>query len=177
MPKKSKIETNIRITVAAGLFVTHTRDAQEIADMLDTTERNVYRWSKSDLWQDTLETLNYEGGQNFRINQTDVNERPEDKRLRAIIGSGGNIINWDQVIEIEMESNRDESTTSDEYSIYAYGQSGHRPIIYSGSLSSCIIIMAELRSEIADSNSTRIFDISDFRRTSDYRERVATLED
>ena len=57
MPKKSKTETDVRITIAAGLFVIHTRDAQEIASMLDTTERNVYRWSKTDLWEEILQTL------------------------------------------------------------------------------------------------------------------------
>ena len=57
MPRRSKSDTDVRITVAAGFFATHTRDAQEIADMLDTSKRNIYRWSKEPLWERVLETL------------------------------------------------------------------------------------------------------------------------
>ena len=41
MPNKSRTETDIRITVAAGLFATYTRDAKEITNKLNTTERNI----------------------------------------------------------------------------------------------------------------------------------------
>ena len=40
MPKRSKAELDILITVAAGLFATHTRDAKEIANLLNTSERS-----------------------------------------------------------------------------------------------------------------------------------------
>ena len=43
MPKRSKAETDILVTVAAGLFATHTRDAKEIANLLNTSERSVHR--------------------------------------------------------------------------------------------------------------------------------------
>ena len=45
MGNKSKSEMDILISVAAGLFATHTRDAKEIARILDTTERTVQRWA------------------------------------------------------------------------------------------------------------------------------------
>ena len=67
MPKRSKAELDILITVAAGLFATHTRDAKEIANLLDTSERSVHRWAKEDLWEEVLQTLNYEGERNFRV--------------------------------------------------------------------------------------------------------------
>ena len=67
MPKRSKIETDILVTVAAGLFATQTRDAKKIAGLLDTTERNVHRWAERDKWDEVLTTLNYEGERNFRV--------------------------------------------------------------------------------------------------------------
>ena len=67
MPKRSKAELDILITVAAGLFATHTRDAKEIANLLGTSERSVHRWAKEDLWEEVLQTLNYEGEHNFRV--------------------------------------------------------------------------------------------------------------
>ena len=70
MPKRSKAELDILITVAAGLFATHTRDAKEIANLLDTSERSVHRWAKEDLWEDVLRTLNYEGERHFRVKPT-----------------------------------------------------------------------------------------------------------
>ena len=50
MPKRSKTELDILITVAAGLFATHTRDAKEIANLLDTSERSVHRWAKARIY-------------------------------------------------------------------------------------------------------------------------------
>ena len=67
MPKRSKAELDILITVAAGLFATHTRDAKEIANLLDTSERSVHRWAKEELWEKVLQSLNYEGERNFRV--------------------------------------------------------------------------------------------------------------
>ena len=68
--KGRKAETDILVTIAAGLFATHTRDAKEIANLLNTTERNVYRWAKEDLWEDVLRTLNYEDERHFRVKPT-----------------------------------------------------------------------------------------------------------
>ena len=53
MPKRSKAELDIliRVTIAAGLFAIHTelweRDAKEIANLLNTSERSVHRWAKN----------------------------------------------------------------------------------------------------------------------------------
>ena len=67
MPARSKAKTDTLVTVAAGLFATHTRDAKEIASLLDTSERSVHRWAKTDVWETVLKTLNYEGERNFRV--------------------------------------------------------------------------------------------------------------
>ena len=67
MPKRSKAETDILATVAAGLFATHTRDAKQIASLLNTTERTVHRWAEREKWEEVLQTLNYEGERNFRV--------------------------------------------------------------------------------------------------------------
>ena len=67
MPKRSKAELEALITAAARLFATHTRDAKEIADLLNTSERSIHRWAKSELWEQTLQSLGYEGERNFRI--------------------------------------------------------------------------------------------------------------
>ena len=70
MPKRSKAELDILITVAAGLFATHTRDAKEIANLLDTSERSIHRWAEREKWEEVLQTLNYEGERNFRVKPT-----------------------------------------------------------------------------------------------------------
>ena len=67
MPRKSKAEIEIRVTTAATLFALHTRDAKQIAEMLNTTERNVHRWAERDRWDEVLQTLQYEGERNFRV--------------------------------------------------------------------------------------------------------------
>lgn len=67
MPKRSKAETDILVTIAAGLFALHTRDAKEIARLLNTTERTIHRWAVRDKWKEVLKTLNYEGERNFRV--------------------------------------------------------------------------------------------------------------
>ena len=67
MPKRSKAELETLITAAARLFATHTRDAKEIADLLNTSERSVHRWAKEELWEKVLQSLNYEGERNFRV--------------------------------------------------------------------------------------------------------------
>ena len=67
MAKKSKAETDIRVTVAAWLFATHTRDAKQIARLLNTTERNIHRWAERECWDEVLQTLDYQGERNFRV--------------------------------------------------------------------------------------------------------------
>ena len=67
MPKRSKAELEALITAAARLFSTHTRDAKEIASLLNTSERSVHRWAKEELWEKVLQSLNYEGERNFRV--------------------------------------------------------------------------------------------------------------
>ena len=70
MPKRSKAELDILITVAAGLFATHTRDAKEIANLLNTSERSVHRWAEREKWEEVLQILGYEGERNFRVKPT-----------------------------------------------------------------------------------------------------------
>lgn len=65
--RKSQAETQIRITTAAGLFAFHTRDAKEIAEYLNTTERNIHRWAEHDRWKEVLQTLSYNGDLSFRV--------------------------------------------------------------------------------------------------------------
>ena len=67
MPKRSKAELDILVTVAAALFAIHTRDAKEIARLLNTSERSVHRWAESEKWEEVLQTLNYEGERSFRV--------------------------------------------------------------------------------------------------------------
>ena len=67
MPRRTKAETDILITAAATLFARHTRDAGEIALMLDCAKSSVYRWWKSPLWTQVLDTLGYEGEKHFRV--------------------------------------------------------------------------------------------------------------
>ena len=85
MPARSKAKTDTLVTIAAGLFATHTRDAKEIASLLDTTERSVHRWAKTDVWETVLKTLDYEGERNFRVkpnrdSQREVGETFEKAR-------------------------------------------------------------------------------------------------
>ena len=67
MPKRSKAELEVLITAAARLFATQTRDPKEIAKLLNTKERSIRRWAKSELWEEVLQTLNYEGERNFSV--------------------------------------------------------------------------------------------------------------
>lgn len=67
MPYRSKAETDILVTAGAALFATYTRDAKEIANLLNTSERSVHRWAERDKWEEVLQTLNYEGERNFRV--------------------------------------------------------------------------------------------------------------
>ena len=58
---------HIFITVTAGLFAMHTRDAKEIASLLNTTEQNIHRWMEREKWEEVLQPLGYAGEQNFRV--------------------------------------------------------------------------------------------------------------
>ena len=75
MPARSKDKTDTLVTIAAGLFATHTRDAKEIASLLDTSERSVHRWAKTDVWETVLKTLNYKGQRNFRVKSNRDSQR------------------------------------------------------------------------------------------------------
>ena len=54
MGNRSKADIDIRITIAAGLFAIHTRDAKEIARLVDTSERNIHRWAEREKWEEVL---------------------------------------------------------------------------------------------------------------------------
>lgn len=58
-----------KIHMAAGLFICMTRDAKVIAEKLNTSERNVQRWSKTPEWTTALEAIGYEGDLSFRVNK------------------------------------------------------------------------------------------------------------
>ena len=67
MGNRSKADIDIRITIAAGLFAIHTRDAKEIARLVDTSERNIHRWAEREKWEEVLAILGYTGERNFRV--------------------------------------------------------------------------------------------------------------
>ena len=83
MANRSKSERDIHIIVAAGLFATLTRDAQEIGDMLDTSERSIHRWAKEPLWDEVLETLDYDGERNFRVRSARDPQREDTESFEA----------------------------------------------------------------------------------------------
>ena len=66
MANRSKAEREVFITAAATLFVTYSRDAQEIADLLKSSKTSIHRYSKETRWAEVLQTLGYEGERNFR---------------------------------------------------------------------------------------------------------------
>lgn len=70
MPNRSKTERDTLITTAAGIFAKHTRDAKEIADILDTSERSIYRWAETPQWEKTLAAIGYDGERSFRVATT-----------------------------------------------------------------------------------------------------------
>ena len=83
MPRHTKAQTEIYITAAATLFVRHTRDANEIASLLDTTDRSIHRWSKQPRWTEVLDTLNYDGERHFRVRQRRDLQR-DDPNFEAV---------------------------------------------------------------------------------------------
>ena len=70
MPKRSKAEVDALTTRAAWIFATQTRDADEIASLLKTSKRSVERYAESELWEEVLKSLDYQGPRNFRVNPT-----------------------------------------------------------------------------------------------------------
>ena len=70
-----------KIHMAAGLFVGFTRDAKIIAEKLNTTERNVLRWAKTDAWATALEAVGYEGDPSFRMIPRGRNPQRENPEL------------------------------------------------------------------------------------------------
>ena len=78
MTKPTYSKRVIHTIAAATLFATQTRDANEIAGMLDTSDRSVHRWSHEPLWHQTLDTLGYEGERNFRVQPARDPERDDD---------------------------------------------------------------------------------------------------
>ena len=67
MANRTKAERNIHITTSAFLFAKHTRDAEKIADIMNTSKRSVLRWSETPLFDETLQTLGYTGERHFRV--------------------------------------------------------------------------------------------------------------
>lgn len=70
MANRSEAERNTLITTAAGIFAKYTRDAKEIAAILDTSERNIHRWGKTPQWAKALVDIGYEGDRSFRVETT-----------------------------------------------------------------------------------------------------------
>lgn len=70
MANKSTAERDIHITTAACLFVIYTRDAKEIADIMNTTDRTIHRYAETDRWEEVLRIVGYEGERSFRVEAT-----------------------------------------------------------------------------------------------------------
>ena len=84
MSKKSKAEIDIRVTIAAGLFANYTRDAKEIARLLNTTERNIHRWAERQRWDEVLQILKYNGERNFRVRPArDMQSSPDFEKAKT----------------------------------------------------------------------------------------------
>ena len=67
MPNKSTEERDIEISYAALKFATQTRDAKEIAKLLETSERTIHRYAETERWDGVLKNLGYNGERNFRV--------------------------------------------------------------------------------------------------------------
>ena len=67
MSRRTQHEIDTLVTIAAGIFATYTRDAKVIAELLNTTERNIYRWAEREKWDEVLKILKYDGQRNFRV--------------------------------------------------------------------------------------------------------------
>lgn len=62
---KDRTRTEIRTITAAYLF-TQDHTTRQIAEIMDISERQIYRYAKTPLWQTTLETLGYTGVTSLR---------------------------------------------------------------------------------------------------------------
>ena len=69
MANKSAAERDIHISVAAWMFATQTRDADEIAKAVGTSNRTIHRYSETQRWDEVLQILGYNGERNFRVNK------------------------------------------------------------------------------------------------------------
>ena len=84
MARRTKAQTDIMITAAATLFALHTRDADEIAALLNSSKSSVYRWRKSPLWTEVLDALNYEGEMHFRVMPARDADRENAEELEIV---------------------------------------------------------------------------------------------
>ena len=91
-------EKEILIQAAAWLFVRRTRDAKEIAEILNVTERTIRRYAETQTWEAVLLLLRYEGERNFRVRKAGrprrstppgecVVEENSDSRLELLTGT------------------------------------------------------------------------------------------
>ena len=69
MANKSAAERDIHISVAAWMFATQTRDADEIAKAIGASDRTIHRYAETERWDEVLKTLGYNGERNFRVNK------------------------------------------------------------------------------------------------------------
>ena len=53
------------IQTAAQIFATETRSAERIAAKIGVCARTVHRYAKTEIWQETLNTLEYAGERGF----------------------------------------------------------------------------------------------------------------
>lgn len=99
MANRSKTERAALISTAAGIFAKHTRDAKEIAAILDTSERNIYRWAETPQWEKTLADIGYAGERSFRVSlrrdtKRDYGDVFEQARARYLAAVEQGHSNW-----------------------------------------------------------------------------------
>lgn len=77
------LKTNIAIIGAAYLFSIHPEArVGELAEMLNISERTLYRWAKTQTWDQTLSSLNFTGTRTLRKqNARDVRRENPDPHL------------------------------------------------------------------------------------------------
>lgn len=81
------LKTNIAIIGAAYLFSVHPEaSVAKLAEMLKISERTLYRWAKTQTWDQTLSSLNFTGNRTLRKKKArDVSrENPNFDDARAI---------------------------------------------------------------------------------------------
>ena len=94
MSKKIEGDKELKIQFAAWLFVNKTRDAKEIAKTVNVGERTIHRYAETDTWNNTLQTLKYEGKRNFRVRQAG-----SEKALYRKIYMAENFLDSAQLLE------------------------------------------------------------------------------